>query len=184
MGKLRHGRRMGRVLGSTTTSACPAQTRAGVLSSPQRCLLLGSFLTPDLELEDVNDCRIITGCSLGVFPLFLTKQQQGETTGGEKKWAVGPCVCWGDVGEAWHSRGVISTPCRGGEPALSWAAADSKPQPSPGGQLPAVREERALQADVSTRDSSPPSPGIWGLPGLLPQQGCLEQNKQETNKNK
>lgn len=74
MGKLRHGRQTGRVLGSTSTSACPAQTRAGVLSSPQRCLLLGSLLTPDLELEDVNDCRIITGCSPGVFPLVLDQR--------------------------------------------------------------------------------------------------------------
>ena len=74
MGKLRHGKRKGRRSGSTSTSACPAQTWAGVLSSPQWCLLSGSFLTPDLELEDVNGCHIITGCSLGVFPLILDQR--------------------------------------------------------------------------------------------------------------
>ena len=68
-----------------------------VVSPPQGRLLLGSFLTPALELEAVNDCHMITGCNRQAFhsrPKSSKKKPQKERRNGlQGPTCVG--VTWG-----------------------------------------------------------------------------------------
>ena len=66
---------------------------SSVLSPHQRCLLLGSFLTPDLALEAVSDCHMITGCTLRA---FHSQQRAAKRSLGRREETVcGAPHAWG-----------------------------------------------------------------------------------------
>lgn len=84
----------------------------------------------------------------------------------------GPVPVWGEGGDTWPPppRGPswLSVGAEASPQPYSCASPDSKTAAISLLQMPAVREEGALQAGVSRSDSSPPRPNMWGLPGLLP----------------